>query len=388
MIGVNMDVTEQVRHQEELRRANNMESLGLLAGGIAHDFNNLLMGIIAHTELLRFTHDGIPEVVEVMDTIGQAVDSARALTQQLLTFSKGGAPIRRVVSLDELVREQVTFSLRGSSTRAEVVSDPDLWAADVDPGQMAQVVQNLVLNADQAMPPGGEIQVRLANKLPESPFGTRVVEISVTDSGHGMSEEVRQKVFHPYFSTKPEGHGLGLSICHSIVERHGGSIRVESAVGEGTTFVIELPASTQDIGDEFSDPTTHQGEGRVLIVDDQDDVRQALVKLIGKLGFDTVGARCVDEAVELARSEHALRGSFDMVLTDLTMPGSQGGLDVVRRVKEIDPDACVVVLSGYAEDPVLRDFRHHGFDAALNKPVGAKELSRVLHALIGVPKGA
>ena len=383
MVGVNMDVTEQVRHQDELRRTNNLQSLGLLAGGIAHDFNNLLTGIMAHAELLRFTHEGVPDVMEVVDAISQAVESASALTQQLLTFSKGGAPIRRVVSLEELVQEQMTFSLRGSSTRFELTTGPDLWAAEVDPGQMAQVVQNLVLNADQAMPPGGEITVHLQNLSPELPGDPCMVELRITDTGHGMPEEVRQQVFLPYFSTKPEGHGLGLSICHSIVERHGGSIRVESEVGEGTTFVIALPASVDGMGEEQPEPITHQGEGRILIVDDQDDVRVALTRLVKRLGFHTIGASEVDEAVALARAEFDLRGSFDLVLTDLTMPGSQGGLDVVRRLKEIDPGACVAVLSGYADDPVLRDYRAHGFDAALTKPVSVAELSSALNALVG-----
>ncbi len=387
MIGVNMDVTEQVRHQDELRRTNNLQSLGLLAGGIAHDFNNLLTGIMAHAELLRFTNEGAPEVTEVVDAISQAVESASTLTQQLLTFSKGGAPIRRMVSLEELVREQVTFSLRGSSTCFELTTGSNLWAAEVDPGQMSQVVQNLVLNADQAMPRGGEISVHLQNRYPEQPGDPCMIELRVTDTGHGMPEEVCQQVFLPYFSTKIEGHGLGLSICHSIVERHGGSIRVESVVGEGTTFVIELPASVGGMGEGDSEPMTHKGEGRILIVDDQDDVRVALMMLIERLGFDTVGASDVNEAVDLVRAEYGVRGSFDLVLTDLTMPGSQGGLDVVRRIKRIDPGACIVVLTGYADDPVLRDFRDHGFDAALTKPVGAAELSKTLNALVGVRRG-
>ncbi len=385
-LGAMSDITEQVRREEQVMRANNLESLGLLAGGIAHDFNNQLTSVLARAEMAELRADDPAEVRKLAQQIIRAVERASGLTRQLLTFSKGGTPERRAVSLEELVREHVTFSLRGSSTEVVFRFERPLWSADVDPGQIGQVIQNLVLNANQAMGKGGELVIETRNVALADGHGSardgRLLELTVTDNGPGIPKDILRRIFDPYFTTKPEGHGLGLSICHSIVERHGGSITVKSALGEGTTFTIRLPAT--DAPRRATGPETRlrSGSGRVLVVDDLEDVRLSLTQLLEALSYRVTAVRDVEEAVAATRAAIAAGAPYDVVLTDLTIPGTAGGTEVLRRVKELAPGVRVVVVSGYTDDPVLARHKAHGFDANLSKPVRMRALSSTLARLL------
>lgn len=386
-LGAMTDITEQARREEAAIRANNLESLGLLAGGIAHDFNNQLTSMLAAAELLELDA-GDPVMVRVLaQQIGTAVENAARLTRQLLTFSRGGAPSRQAVSIEEVVRENVTFSLRGSSTQVALVFEDALWSANVDPGQIGQVIQNLVLNADQAMGKNGTLRVEARNcVLPAEPprrSGGRFIELRVTDSGPGIADSVLPRIFDPYFTTKPKGHGLGLSICHSIVERHHGSIQVESVLGEGTTFIVRLPAAQDVAPARDRVDALALGAGRILIVDDIDEVRGSITQILEALGYWVTAAAGVDDAVAAFRLAGERGQPYDVVLTDLTIPGTGGGLDVLRRLRAIDPSVRVVVASGYANDPILANHEAHGFNAKLTKPIRLRALSSVLANLLG-----
>ncbi len=384
-LGAMKDITEQERHEEERRRANNLESLGLLAGGIAHDFNNLLTSIIVHAELVEFHADQPEDVRKLAYRIVAAVENARHMTRQLLTFSKGGAPSRRPIPLERLVRDQVTFSLRGSSIQCAFECEEGLSSADVDRGQIGQVIQNLVLNAQQAMPTGGRLHVSARNLREDegltSSRDQRFLELRIRDNGAGMPEHILSRVFDPYFSTKSDGHGLGLSICHSIVERHGGSIRVESAPGKGTTFIIRLPATRERRRSPGPAHEVIPGAGKVLIVDDLAEVRTSVTQLLVALGYEVVAAEDVHTAVEAVRDAIEDDARFDVVLTDLTIPGTEGGVAVLRGVRSLDPGLKVAVTSGYANDPILASYEAHGFDGKLVKPIRMRALSSLLAGL-------
>ena len=385
VLGTMHDISEQARHEEEQRRVNNLESLGLLAGGIAHDFNNLLTSILAQAELVKITATQPELVTDRASQIGVAVRQAAQLTRQLLTFSKGGEPIRRSVSLEDLVREQVTFSLRGSSTKVHYGFETDLRSADVDRGQVGQVVQNLVLNAEQAMGKGGELHINARNVGPEEAGGAAFVELTIRDNGSGMPEAVRAKIFDPYFTTKSDGHGLGLSICHSIVERHGGTIHAESTPGTGTVFTILLPATSTKVAPASSHSRPAPAHGKILVVDDLEDVRASLACLLKAMGYQVADAPDVEAATRALRDAMDAGVPFDVVVTDLTIPGSEGGIDVVRQAKDLDPGLRVVVASGYAQDPVLANPGQYGFDGKLVKPIDAESLSDVLTGLPARP---
>lgn len=382
-LGAMTDITEALRQEELSRRANNLESLGLLAGGIAHDYNNQLTGILALAELLHLEADDPREVRDIARQIGEAVGDAAQLTRQLLTFSKGGAPSRRTVALDTLVRKQVRFALTGSSTRVDFDFPDGLWLASIDPAQIAQVIQNLVLNADQAMGRGGVLRVSGRNRPDADPDRRGMIELRVEDDGPGMPEAVLRRIFDPYFTTKSTGHGLGLAICHSIVERHQGSIRAESSVGEGSAFILRLPAAAPATPAQPPAVRLEQGAARVLVVDDLPDVGRLLARLLRSLGYRADATQSVDGAAVAIEQALSSGEGYAVVITDLTIPGSEGGTAVLRRARRIDPGLPVIVASGYANDPILADHAAHGFDGKLAKPIQLAALSREVAAVLG-----
>lgn len=389
MIGVNWDVSQQVALEEEAHRSRNLESLGLLAGGIAHDFNNLLTAILARAEFLDMELDGHDEAREMIQGIVTAVESAEHLTSQLLTFSKGGEPQKEPVSLEKLVRDRVSFSIRGSRTEVVYFFPSDLLAVEMDPGQLGQVIQNLALNADQAMPTGGRLEIvaenvlRSETTLPPVLNGEHYVRLEIRDSGVGISESDLGQIYDPYFSTKATGHGLGLAICHSIIERHHGCIQVASTLGEGTVFTIFLPAVLVESTRVEPAGRLVTGEGSILIVDDQEDIRVITKKQLGALGYEVEDAASVEEALIAYRQRLGAGRPYDLVLTDLTIPGSGGGQLLVRQLRDLHPDANVVVSSGYGADPVMANYRAYGFAARLEKPVRFEELGRVIAEVLG-----
>jgi PAS domain S-box-containing protein len=386
------DVTERRRLQEETAKAQRLESLGVLAGGIAHDFNNILTVVLGNVSLARMgLPDDHPAVARLADA-GTAVGRARDLTQQLLTFAKGGAPVRCVGPVDEVVRSSSTLALAGSSADCTLEIAPDLWPAEIDEGQIAQVVSNLVINADQAMPAGGRIRVLAANVrvsggLPHPMPSGRYVRVSVRDDGMGIPANHLSRIFDPYFTTKQKGSGLGLSVCYSIVKNHGGGMFVESQLGLGACFHVYLPAA-DDVASTPPEgvPRSVRGAGRVLVMDDDPLVRGVLAAMLTELGFQAVFARDGAEAV-VAYADAARRGHpFAAAILDLTVRGGVGGLEAVRRLLALDPGARALVSSGYSNDPVLSDHRAHGFRGVVRKPYRVEELSAALHQVLDEPR--
>jgi PAS domain S-box-containing protein len=382
------DVTEQERLEQELVRATRLESVGVLAGGIAHDFNNILTAVMGNLALAQL--DIVPEspAGSSLRSAEKAALRARDLTQQLLTFAKGGEPVRAAVQLVTVVREMAEFALHGSQVRASYDMAPDLWPADADKGQIGRVVQNLVLNAVQAMPKGGTLRIMARNDTldGQSQPGLQAghyIQIAITDTGEGIKSENLARIFDPYFTTKQTGTGLGLAAVYSIVKKHRGHIEVESQVGQGTTFRLWLPALQQslppaDTRTPWTEPEQTM-KGRVLFMDDEQIIRDMASILIKRFGFTVDCAADGAEAVAKYRAALATGPRYDMVIMDLTVPGGMGGLAALGELRQIDPQVKAIVSSGYSSDPVLANFRAHGFVAVIAKPYEVKELSNVLH---------
>ncbi|BEH10798.1 MULTISPECIES: hybrid sensor histidine kinase/response regulator [Geobacter] len=381
------DMTQKKEIEEELFRARKLESLGVLAGGIAHDFNNLLTGILGNISMARMIVAEDHEAYPLLDRAQRASDRARDLTQQLLTFSRGGAPMKKVTSLAHLLIDSATFALRGANVRCSFAIPDELWPVEVDPGQMSQVVNNLVINADQAMPEGGVLTVRAENVPPAGRHGRRV-RIEFIDAGVGIPEKYLSRIFDPYFTTKQQGSGLGLATVYSIIRNHDGEIRVSSQPGTGTVFTVELPASDIVVTTEEPDVDIHlRGGGRVLVMDDDEMVRDMAVGALKLLGYDAVACCEGEGALQLYRQAQDENDPFAVVIMDLTIPGGMGGKDTVARLLEIDPAAQVIVSSGYSNDPIVSHFADFGFCGAVNKPYSIEQLGAVLREVIAGSTG-
>ncbi len=377
------DITARRKLEDEQLKMQKLESVGVLAGGLAHDFNNLLTGIVGNIGLAKLS-TGARESIERLTEAEKASLRARDLIQQLLTFSKGGAPIRRSVSIEELVRESAGFALRGSNVACEYRVAENLWPVSVDESQISQVIHNLVLNAAQSMPGGGTVTVSLGNmkiamdEMPSLKPGDYVV-LSVADRGMGISREELPRIFDPYFSKREGGSGLGLATVYSIVQRHHGHIDVDSEVNGGTTFRVYLPATPRTaVAKEAPAQTLITGRGRVLIMDDDELIHKAAGEMLRRLGYDVALARDGDEALEKCRQARADNEPLDLVIMDLTIPGGMGGKEAVRKLREIDPEVRTIVSSGYSSDPVMAEAEKYGFNGVIAKPYGIAELSRVL----------
>lgn len=382
VIGVNMDITELVRLREETRRMNELESLGVLAGGIAHDFNNQLAGIGAEAELLSYNADDHAYVAESAGRLSRAVKRATGLTKQLLTFAQGGTPVRQSSSIERLVTESVEFSLRGTPVSVSYDFQKDLHNASIDRNQIGQVFQNIVINAVQAIADqGGTLHVS-AHNVNGVDTGHRFVRIAFHDNGPGMPDEVQARVFEPYYTTKQHGHGLGLSICHSIIKQHGGEIEVNSSAGAGTKISILLPATSVAVDRHTAENSQLQGAGKVLIVDDMKDVLSATGRMVATLGYTPTLACSAHEAVQQFRRAQSEDRPFDVVITDLTMPGTGGGRELLQVLIGIDPEVRAIVASGYANDPCFARPRDFGFSGRLGKPFTISQLGAELKSAV------
>jgi CheY-like chemotaxis protein len=373
--------------EEELLRARKLESLGVLAGGIAHDFNNFLMIIQGNIELAK-THLDIDNPVQgILDQIAGAYKRAALLSSQLLTFAKGGAPIRRLVSVADLVTDAVQLARAGAATSITVHLTEDLGFAQVDPGQIGQVLHNILLNARQAMPEGGIIEVHAERTesvmcLNSSDGGPRVT-ISIRDYGCGIAGDVQARIFDPYFTTKPDGSGLGLATAHAIVAKHGGHISVESKPGEGTLFTIDLPASCDCPAPPALVVSNLQtGTERVLVMDDDEAVRYLLGVVLSTLGYEVRTARDGAEAIAVYEQAKIAGKPFDVALLDLTVKGGMGGIETAARLKEMYPSSKLIVSSGYSDAPVMSDFAKYGFDAVITKPSTVAEISATFRSVL------
>lgn len=382
------DITGKKKMEEELSNAQRLESIGVLAGGIAHDFNNLLTAILGNLSLARMLVSGGDRLSRNLDAAERAALRARGLTQQLLTFSRGGAPVRTPLSLAPILREAAAFTLSGSRARCRFDLPEDLFPVEADEGQIGQVVNNLVLNADQAMPGGGEIEISCANVVLDSaschplPAGAHV-RISVSDRGEGIPDEILPRIFDPYFSTKQNGTGLGLATVYSIIRNHDGHIAVHPRQGGGTCFVIHLPAlAGSRLPEAPRETAVETGRGTILVMDDEQSIRDVAGEMLAYLGYGAEFARDGAEALELYRRAAEAGRPFSAVLMDLTIPGGMGGREAVARLRRMDQAVPAVVSSGYSTDPVMADYRAYGFNGVITKPYRVSELKSVLDRLL------
>lgn len=382
------DVTAKRRLEEELQKMQKLESVGILAGGIAHDFNNLLTAILGNISMAKlFAQTDQAKVQERLIDAENASLRARDLTQQLLTFSKGGAPVRSAASILEVIRDSTSFMLSGSNVKCRLQIPHDIWPVSIDIGQISQVIQNVVKNADQAMPDGGVITIQAEN-IPEDTTWNlplrqgKYVHISVADEGIGIPQKHLAKVFDPYFSTKQEGSGLGLAASYSIIKNHDGFISAESKHGAGTTFHIYLPASDKEPAPKKQLPpkSLHSGE-RILIMDDDQDVLNVAVNMLNLMGYKTEVAHDGAAAITIYKKALEAEQPIDGAILDLTIPGGLGGLETLRQLVIIDPEVKAIVSSGYANDPIMADYGTHGFKGVVTKPYDMEHLGRVLRDL-------
>jgi PAS domain S-box-containing protein len=387
------DITQRKRAEADRLILNKLESTGILAGGLAHDFNNLLTVILLNLELAQRLNLPDEKLACYLDDAMEACSAAGSLTAQLVTFAKGGAPVRKAMLLSGLIQESVQPALSGSNVRCEFSLAEDLWVAEVDAGQIGQVIRGIVLNAREAMPQGGMVLVRAENAVlsaQEQPSlaAGEYVRISIADQGTGIAKDALPKVFDPYFSTKhrgdQKGMGLGLTICHAVVQKHGGAIAVKSEVGVGTTFDIYLPAARKvRAGEKAPAPAVVPRRGRVLVMDDEKVVRKVLGLTLNGMGHEVELAEDGRAAIEAYKKANSLGRHFDVVILDLTVSGGMGGQEAIQELLKIDPDVKAIAISGYVDSPVILEPERHGFKGAVPKPFDVDTLQEILARVMG-----
>jgi PAS domain S-box-containing protein len=383
------DITERKKLEEEMGRADKLNSIGILAGGIAHDFNNLLTAIFGNIALAKMHANRQSEVYARLEESEKATQRAKDLTHQLLTFSRGGAPVKKTISVQEMVRESANFVLRGSNVKCEFQFPASLWPVEADEGQVSQVLNNLIINAAHAMQDGGTVQVHCGNVSIDredlSLKKGKYLSISIMDHGFGIPKEHLSKIFDPYFTTKQKGSGLGLSTTYSIVTNHGGHITVESEKGIGTTFQVYLPASVKEIPlTRSEEECVVKGKGKILVMDDEETVRDVARNMLECLGYSVTVARDGTEAIAIYRMAMVSGEPFDSILMDLTIPGGMGGMEAVKKISEIDSNVKAIVCSGYSNDTIMANYRTFGFCGVIPKPYSLKQLSGTISDVLSI----
>lgn len=389
--GTTVDITDYKKVEEEIRKAQKLESLAHLAGGIAHDFNNLLGGIFGYIELAK----GEPEEISdecYLEKALSTIDRARSLTGQLLTFAKGGEPMKKLDRLTPFIEETARFALSGSNVACRFTLSHDLWACNFDRNQIGQIIDNIVINAQQAMPEGGTVEmsaenIHLAEKAHSTLHDGNYVKVAIKDHGIGIPKEILPKIFDPFFTTKAKGHGLGLATSYSIIKRHGGCIEVESEPGKGSTFTFYLPASSETItADVASLPATHQGFGSILVMDDEDVMRDTVGFMLKAIGYNVHCVSNSKEAIDTFKRIRKGKDHFAAIILDLTIPGEPGGKETIREIRKIDKDIPAFVASGYANDPVMANPAEYGFNNCISKPFRKADLAKLLNEHINKSK--
>ncbi len=381
------NITEQRKLEEELLKASKIESLGTLAGGIAHDFNNILTAIMGNISLGKMYVEPDDELYEILSEAEKASLRAKNLTRQLLTFSKGGSPIKMSASISELVIDTTNFALSGSKIKPEFFISDDLWPVEIDTAQISQVINNLVINAKEAMASGGKIEIRMENLHDPSNLPLKegkYLKISIKDYGTGISKENISRIFDPYFTTKPFGTGLGLASVFSIIKKHDGIITADSDYGKGTVFYIYLPALEVNTPVPSKSQTkSFKEDTRILVMDDEDIVLKTTGMILKRLGYKADFAKDGTELIDIYKREKDKGKPFDLLIMDLTIPGGMGGKEAIEKLKEIDRDVKAIVSSGYSNDPIMSDFKTYGFMGVVVKPYKISELSDILNKVLG-----
>ena len=383
------DITKQLKMEEELLKNKKIEAIAVLAGGIAHDFNNILTGIFGNIDIARRKIDKNNDAQSFLETSLQSLERATNLTKQLLTFAKGGDPIFELIDLREIIEDVVEFILSGSNVIADIDISDDLYNIEADKGQISQVISNLIINAKQAMPDGGDIFIRVfnikeINKINKNLSG-KYIAIEIEDQGHGIEKNMLDKIFDPYFTTKEQGTGLGLAVVHSIVRKHKGFIKVESKINHGTIFKIYLPGILK-INKKKNQKKSHfidkKLKGNVLIMDDEDVVRDVAKEMLLEMGLNVDTAIDGEEAIEKFILAKERKKDYDIIIMDLTVPGGIGGQEASKEILKIDKKAKIVVSSGYSNDPVMSDYKKYGFSARIVKPFYFDVLKEIITELL------
>ncbi len=385
------DETEKLRLEEESSKAKKLESVGVLARGISLDFNNILTAILGNINLAVLDSTMNDDTKKLLENAEKASVRAKHLTQQLLTFAKGGEPVKESALVANVIKDSANFVLHGSNVSCQYDIQDDLWVVEVDHGQISQVIQNLIINAKEAMPDGGMIEVGCSNipagaidkSIPLSPEG-KYVKITIKDNGPGIPAEILERIFDPYFTTKDKGNGLGLAICHSIINKHEGHLAVEATSKRGSVFSIHLPAADASLLREVNGEvaTATPKAARIMVMDDDDMIRAIAEQMLAVEGHEVLQARSGSEALSLYKESMESAKNIDVVIMDLTIPGGMGGKEAVKEILAIDPSAQVVVSSGYSNDPIMAKFKEYGFVAALDKPFRMQALFKVINKVL------
>lgn len=383
------DMTELIRVEEEREKMLRLESIGLLAGGIAHDYNNILTAILGNISGSLLYIEAKGPAYDMLTEAEKAIMRARHLTTQLLTFSKGGAPVKKSSRIQDIIRETSRFALSGSRSRVEFDLPENLPPVLIDEAQISQVIQNIVINADHAMPNGGVVAIRASYDTGSYPGADGekpgpFMKISIADTGVGIKKEDLAHIFDPYFTTKQKGSGLGLTGALFIVKKHDGSIDVQSEPGVGTTVTMYLPVRKENQKGPDIPSMTHDNQvsGTVLLMDDEEPILDVMEKLLTKKGFIVSTARDGREAVEIYKKSLEKGQRFDVVIMDLTIPGGMGGKETIRELLAIDPHVTAVASSGYSNDPIMSEFSSYGFSAILPKPYNIRDLVELVRSII------
>ncbi len=401
-LGSALDITKRkeleqqiIEEKDQIEKAKKLESMGLLAGGIAHDFNNLLTGILGNISLINLylEENDTVKIKDKLFDVQLVIKRASNLTNQLLTFSKGGLLTLKVASLENIVRENTAFVLSGSNVNYSITGEENLWNVSVDTGQISQVIQNLIINADQSMPDGGKIDISLKNislakrskisgvEIPEGNY----VRVEIKDTGAGIPKENINKIFDPYFTTKQEGNGLGLATVYSIIEHHNGCICVESEQGEGTTFSLFFQKALNQNIEKTAGYTEIQKQGyrkdqkqnRILIMDDELLVLSVAEEIFKSMDFSVDLANDGNEVLEKIKKSILREERYNIVLLDLTIPGGMGGKETLQHILKLDPEVNAIATSGYSSDPVMANFKKYGFKGILKKPYTFDDIEKI-----------
>jgi PAS domain S-box-containing protein len=382
--GIIRDITDRKKMEKELLKTEKLESISILAGGIAHDYNNILTAIIGNISLAKLYIDPKDQIYDKLLEAEKASIRAKDLTYKLLTFSKGGDPIKKIVSITNLLEQSSNFAPIDPKIVCKLSIPEDLWLVNIDESQISQVINNIIINADQAMPSGGTIFITAENTVIEdnsiSPLNSgKYIKITIKDEGIGIPEDHLLKIFDPYYTTKQKGRGLGLAAAYSIVKTHNGHILVDSNIGEGTIFYIFLPAA------EIVNPKelltfakTKKMTGRILIMDDEEAIREITEGMLKFMGFTVTKTKDGQETIDIYRTAVQSGEGFDLVITDLTIPGGMGGVETIKKLLEIDPEVRAIVSSGYSNDKIMSNYKDYGFKAVICKPYKIQDLNEAL----------